>query len=114
MKTQHIALLTITAAVLAACVPSTSSPDSTATPSSSSSRGAEVPAPQVPGESKVPVGRRTPDGKTNMVISPFRPYNVIDVKGYRSGDIVGDPSTAQTNSATGKLNLNTSKHFRIP
>jgi len=109
MKTQHIALLTITAAVLTAC-----NPNPTASPSSSFSRGAEVPAPQVAGQANVPVGRRTPDGKTNMVISPFRPYNVIDVKGYRSGDIVGDPSTAQTDSATGKLNLNTSKHFRIP
>jgi len=112
MKTQHIAILAITAAVLVACDPNNSSPNPSAPPSSSS--GAEVPAPQVAGESNVPVGRRTPDGKTNMVISPFRPYNVIDVKGYRSGDIVGDPSTAQTDPATGKLNLNTSKHFRIP
>jgi|TARA_B110000483_G_C17963610_1_gene453060 hypothetical protein len=49
-----------------------------------------------------------------MVVSPFRPYNIIDVKGYRSGDIVGDPSTAKVNATTGKLDTNTSKRFRIP
>jgi hypothetical protein len=49
-----------------------------------------------------------------MVVSPFRPYNIIDVKGYRSGDIVGAPSTAKVNATTGKLDTNTSKRFRIP
>ena len=112
MKTPHIALLAITAALLAACAPDTPSLHPMGPRSSSS--GTEVPAPQVAGQANVPVGRRTPDGKANMVVSPFRPYNVIDVKGYRSGDIVGDRSTARTDSATGKLNLNTSKHFRIP
>ena len=33
-----------------------------------------------------------------MVVSPFRPYNIIDVTGYSRGDIVGDPSTALINS----------------
>lgn len=49
-----------------------------------------------------------------MVVSPYRPYNVIDITGYRSGDIVGDPSTAAVNSTTGKRDANTIKHFRIP
>lgn len=49
-----------------------------------------------------------------MVVSPYRPYNIIDVKGYRRGDIVGDPSTAKVNPATGQPDLSTSKHFRIP
>ncbi len=112
MKIQHIALLAITAAALAACTPDSSSPNPTGAPSESA--GAEVPAPQVAEQPKVPVGHRTPDAKANMVISPYRPHNVIDVKGYRSGDIVGDPSTAKADPATGKLNLNTSKRFRIP
>ncbi len=62
----------------------------------------------------VPLAQPTPDGKKDMVISPFKPYNVIDVKGYKSGDIVGDPSTAKVNPTTGKVDLTTAKHFRIP
>lgn len=107
MKTRHIALLTFVAAALASCAP---------LPNGSQAGGssAEVPAPKIEGYGKIPMGRRTPDGKTNRVISPYSPYNIIDVTGYRSGDIVGDSSTAQVNPATGKLILNTSKHLRIP
>ena len=76
--------------------------------------GPEVPAPMVESRSKVPTCHPDPQGRSNMVVSPYRPYNIIDVKGYRSGDIVGDPSTAKVNPATGKLDTNTSKHFRIP
>lgn len=65
-------------------------------------------------DSNVPVGRPTPDGKKDMVISPYRPYNVINVSGYQSGDIVGDPSTARIDPKTNKPIANTSKHFRIP
>jgi len=79
----------------------------------SQSDSGEVPAPQAEVDSSVPVGRATPDGKKNMVISPYKPYNLIDVSGYRSGDIVGDPSTAKLD-ATGKPITSTSKHFRIP
>lgn len=107
MKTRHIILLTIAAAAFASCAPY---PDGSQAGGSS----AEVPAPKIEGYHKIPMGKRTPDGKTNMVISPYRPYNIIDVTGYRSGDIVGDPSTAQVDPATGKLILNTSKHLRIP
>ncbi len=107
MKIQHITLLTIAAAAFVSCAPSPSG----SLPGESS---AEVPAPKIDGYSKIPVGRRTPDGKANRVISPYRPYNIIDTSGYRSGDIVGDLSTAQVDPATGKLILNTSKHLRIP
>ena len=48
-----------------------------------------------------------------MVISPYRPYNLIDVKGYKSGEIVGDPSTATLDSA-GKPIPSTIKNFRLP
>lgn len=104
-----IILLTLAAAILSSCAP---------TPPSIRSAGSdprvEVPAPQIQDYAKIPVGQVTPDGKTNTVISPYRPYNVIDVKGYKSGSIVGDPSTAKVNPATGKPEPNTSKYFRIP
>lgn len=49
-----------------------------------------------------------------MVVSPYRPYNIIDITGYSSGDIVGDPSTAMVNPTTGKRDPRTVRHFRIP
>lgn len=75
--------------------------------------GATVPAPRID-IAKVPVGRPDPQGRPNMVLSPYRPYNIINVKGYRSGSIVGDPSTATVNPATGKLDSRTAKYFRVP
>lgn len=63
---------------------------------------------------KIPIGHPDPRGRNNMVVSPFRPYNIIDISGYRSGDIVGDPSTAKVNPTTGRRDSNTVKHFRIP
>ena len=107
MKSRHIILLTLVAAALTSCAPFP-------TGSQAGGSSAEVPAPKIEAYGKIPMGRRTPDGKTNMVISPYRPYNIINVTGYRSGSIVGDPSTAQVDPATGKLILNTSKHLRIP
>jgi len=117
MKIFHISILAVTAAAFAACAPypplsgQASSGDAQAQAPASD----EVPAPAVENSSSnVPLGRPSPDGKTNTVISPYRPYNLIDVTGYKSGDIVGDPSTAQVDPATGKVNLSTAKHFRLP
>lgn len=81
---------------------------------SSSTGSSTVPAPEVPDLSDIPVGRPDPSGRKNMVISPYRPYNLIDVTGYRSGDIAGDPSTAKKDPKTGKIIESTSKYFRIP
>lgn len=86
---------------------------SACSPNSSSGSGI-VPAPEVAELSKIPVGRPDPKGNPKMVISPYRPYNLIDVTGYKKGDIVGDPSTAQKDSKTGKIIESTSKYFRIP
>jgi hypothetical protein len=41
-----------------------------------------------PGE--YPTARGT--AKPNEVISPYEPYNVIDVEGFRSGQLARDPS----------------------
>jgi len=116
MKTSHITLLALAAAAVASCAPYPpllpTSGNSTATAAATSN--AEVPAPTVEGQTGVPLAKPSPDGKKNTVISPYSPYNLIDVTGYSSGEIVGDPSTATVNPSTGKLDLSTAKHFRLP
>lgn len=37
-----------------------------------------------------PVGH--PTSERNQVISPYSPYNIIDVRGYHPGQLVRDPS----------------------
>ncbi len=46
------------------------------------------PQPVRPGD--YPLARRTAD--PNQVISPYEPYNVIDVEGFKSGELARDPS----------------------
>lgn len=53
-------------------------------------------------------------GRSGQVISPFKPHNVIDVRGYRSGQLARDPSTAPIDPATGKPDINQAKIFEIP
>ena len=72
------------------------------------------PAPELKKYRKIPLGHPDPQGRSNMVVSPYRPYNIIDITGYSSGDIVGDPSTAMVNPTTGKRDPRTVRHFRIP
>jgi hypothetical protein len=45
------------------------------------------PAPTRPGE--YPVAK--PTAKADEVVSPYEPYNIINVEGYRSGELVRDP-----------------------
>ncbi len=52
--------------------------------------------------------------RKNLFISPYAPYNPINTKGFSSGEVVGDPSTAALSEKTGKPILSTSKTFRIP
>ncbi|MGB0991122.1 MAG: hypothetical protein ACPG32_01475 [Akkermansiaceae bacterium] len=105
---KHLALWPAIALIACSCVPT---PGSDA-PSSPASGGVHAPVPEA--TKNYPVAHPHPEGKANYVVSPYRPYNVIDVKGYRSGDIVGDPSTAKVNPTTGKIDASTAKHFRIP
>jgi hypothetical protein len=49
------------------------------------------PQPTRPGE--YPTATRT--ANPNEVISPYEPYNVIDVEGFRSGQLARDPSNNQ-------------------
>lgn len=50
----------------------------------------------------------------DLVISPYRPHNVIDVKGFRTGQLARDPSTAPIDPATGKSDLAQAKIFELP
>lgn len=52
-------------------------------------------------------------GEKYKVISPYRPHNVINVKGTKPGHLVRDISTAKK-GADGKPNLSTAKIFRLP
>jgi hypothetical protein len=54
--------------------------------------GSPVPEPAPPPvpRPEYPVARRTDN--PNQVISPYAPYNVIDVEGFKSGDLAKDPS----------------------
>lgn len=48
------------------------------------------PAPQPVPRPTYPAAKRT--ANPNEVISPYAPYNVIDVEGFKSGDLAKDPS----------------------
>ncbi|MFC5049476.1 hypothetical protein ACFPK9_02415 [Rubritalea spongiae] len=52
-------------------------------------------------------------GDPNKVVSPYRPYNVINVKGICQGHFVRDMSTAKK-GADGKPDPATAKIFRVP
>lgn len=55
---------------------------------------AEEPAPpRRTGRQDYPVAERTE--KPGMVLSPYAPYNVIDVEGFKSGDLAKDPSNGK-------------------
>lgn len=73
----------------------------------------KVPPPVIAEYQNIPVAKPDPLGRKNMFISPYKPYNIIDCKGYHSGEVVGDPSTAQRD-AKGKVIESSSKHFLIP
>lgn len=52
-------------------------------------------------------------GEKYKVISPYKPHNVINVKGSNPGHLVRDMSTAKT-GADGKPDASTAKIFRLP
>jgi len=102
MKPPTLIILSISVAVVASCAPSSTS---------SSNHG--VAAPVVTELSNIPVAKPDPLGRKNMFLSPYSPYNIIDCKGYKSGDVAGDPSTAKKDTS-GKIIESTSKYFLIP
>ena len=52
--------------------------------------------------------------KKGYVISPFKPYNILDVKHLKPGNYAYDPTTATVNPKTGKLDFRSGKIFRVP
>jgi hypothetical protein len=53
----------------------------------------QPPAPTVPRRDEYPTAERTDN--PNRVLSPYKPYNVIDVEGFRSGQLAKDPSNGK-------------------
>ncbi|MDC0088076.1 hypothetical protein OAI07_00885 [Akkermansiaceae bacterium] len=97
MKKKHLVILTITASLFASCgLIGTESSDSVVSALTLPNLATKI------------------EGEPNMVISPYKPYNKIDVKGYKTGDKVGDPSTIKADPATGKADMSTMKTFLLP
>ena len=53
-------------------------------------RGNPQPSPNGPSRDEYPVAK--PTNNPDQVISPYEPYNVIDVSGFHSGQLARDPS----------------------
>ncbi len=53
----------------------------------------QAPPPRRTGRQEYPVAEATE--KPGMVISPYAPYNVIDVEGFESGALAKDPSNGK-------------------
>ena len=51
------------------------------------------PNPSSAGRKEYPVAERT--NNPNQVLSPYAPYNVIDVAGFKSGQLAKDPSNGK-------------------
>jgi hypothetical protein len=49
-----------------------------------------APAPEATGTGAYPAATRT--ANPNQVLSPYEPYNLIDVEGFQSGQLARDPS----------------------
>ncbi|MGJ8677915.1 MAG: hypothetical protein ACSHX0_10390 [Akkermansiaceae bacterium] len=82
-------------------------------PTGSSNTSATV-SPTTKAMSKIPLGIRPESGSNDLIISPYKPYNLIDVKGFKSGQVVGDPSTISTDPKTGQAIPSSIQTFRIP
>ena len=81
-----------------------------------SGTGGDPPAPapaQPKKRSDYPLATRI-EGKKAQVISPYKPHNLIDVKGFRSGQLARDPSTAPLDPTTGKPDMAQAKIFELP
>jgi len=52
--------------------------------------------------------------KPGFVISPFKPYNILNVKHLRPGQLARDPFTAVVDPRTGKRAMDTARIFRVP
>jgi hypothetical protein len=60
------------------------------------------------------IGTQTKQPVPEHYISPYKPYNPIVAKGFKSGQLAGDPSTIKNDPKSGKPDLSTMKIFKIP
>ena len=47
-------------------------------------------------------------------VSPFRPYNPVVARDFKSGQLAGDPSTIKADPKTGKPDKASMKIFKLP
>lgn len=52
--------------------------------------------------------------KKGFVISPYKPYNVVEVKHLKPGNLAYDPTTVTKDPKTGKDDFSKAKIFRVP
>lgn len=52
--------------------------------------------------------------KPGLVISPYKPFNIVNVKHLKPGNLAYDPSTAAVDPKTGKKDYTNAKIFRVP
>jgi len=55
-----------------------------------SNPGGSTPTPPATGQEEYPLAK--PTKNPDQVISPYEPYNVIDISGFHSGQLARDPS----------------------
>ena len=71
-------------------------------------------APAIPAQSDAKKFIEAYPHKPGYVISPFKPYNVLDVKHLKTGNLAYDPFTAPKDPTTGKIDIRKAKIFRVP
>lgn len=101
----HKTLLAAATALLAACTPPPDVPpprfkpnppyppeivDPYAPPPDTTSTEPAPPPPSPTRPGEYPTARKT--ANPNEVISPYEPYNIIDIEGFSSGQLARDPS----------------------
>jgi hypothetical protein len=101
----HKTLLAAATALLAACTPPPEVPPPRfkpnppyppeivgpyAPPQDNTSTDPAPPPPEPTRPGEHPTARRT--ANPNEVISPYEPYNIIDIEGFRTGQLARDPS----------------------
>jgi hypothetical protein len=104
----HKTLLAAATVVLAACTPPPDVPpprfkpnppyppeivDPYAPPQDPTSTDPATPHPVPTRPGEYPTAKKA--ANPNEVISPYEPYNIIDVEGFRSGQLARDPSNNQ-------------------
>ncbi len=97
-----LVVLTTTSFLFCSQLFAQSAPTQTATP------------PAIPAQSEADKFVEAYYHKPGYVISPFKPYNVLEVKHLKPGTLAYDPFTAPKDPATGKADIRKAKIFRVP